>query len=122
MKSKEKSAGNFNISQNHILLILMAVGAYYFSSINSKNQMTGEQQINLSISVERLTGVVERLQTDIIGLRSELNDRTENRYSVKDHNNYKTTVDQDLQRINAKLERLEMVDKTISEKLYDLGN
>lgn len=112
---------SFQITQNHIWIILIGVCGWYFSSQMQSNATTEQQQFQLTLTVEKLTGIVERLQSDVAFLSDELRNRTANRYSRADHELYADGVSsqfdvrdkqiqnigEDIRKIQKRLEALE---------------
>lgn len=79
--AKKNDSKPFQITQNHIWIILIGLCGWYFSNLNDDSSSSEQQQFQLTLTVEKLTGIVERLQSDVTYLRDEIRNRTQDRFS-----------------------------------------
>lgn len=84
----EKPNTDFKLNQNMIFVILIGIGAWYFTKIDQKGDTTQTTQTSLMIDVKTLGSSMVRMERQLDDLDKKIEVTSVKRWTIDDHNRY----------------------------------
>lgn len=112
--------GNFKLGSNHFFIILLGVGAWFFSKIDDKGETATQVQNDLTVDVKVLNSTVSRMEAQLNQVESKLDVNTRSRWTLQDHERYDLSQQKINKSQNDRIDFLEEQNTAILKNLSEI--